>query len=259
MNIDPFDDLALPKKHFRVVACLAVHGRGPLLKHTIERLYNKNGCSKVICAGHDAKDKEICERSGAFWVHARNNPLGAKWNISFQAAKQFNPDACLFVGSSDWLSDNWIPTLKPYLDNYDLVGVPGMHLLHVCEENLLCSWDGYTNHRKTESIGIGRMLSRRLLDKIQFKPFKDRMNESLDNSMQTISLEHGAKIHMVNDKNIIALSLSTNLWDNKHRFWDHYSGRLPSKRLINVDEFINQHFPEANTLCESLRPTFQNQ
>lgn len=249
------DDLATADKPFKVVACLPVFGRGPLVEHTIRRLYTKNDVDKVICAGHEPALKAICERAGALWVNHRNNPLGSKWNSAFQAAKQFNPDACLYVGSSDWLSDNWIPTLRPYLNDYDMVGVPGMHLLHACYEPLLCEWAGYTTDRKTESIGIGRMLSRRLLDKIQFKPFSDRLESGLDYSMQQNSIQKAARIKMVDDKNIIALSLSTNLWDNKHKFWEHYSGQIPSKRVLDVDNWIEKNFPEAKILCESLKGT----
>jgi len=253
MRINPDDDLGMAQPpQFRVVACLAVLGRLPLLELTIRRLYEKNGCYKVICAGHDPKDREVCERAGAVWVQARNNPLGFKWNKSFEAARQFDPDACLFVGSSDWLSDNWIPIMRPYLESYDLVGVPGMHLLHVCEDPLLCCWPGYINQRRGESIGIGRMLGRQLLDRIQFKPFKERLESSLDNSMQDISSIHAARIHLVDNKNIVALSLSTNLWPQKHKFADHYLGILPSKKLYNVEEFLLQNFPEALELIKSL-------
>lgn len=249
------DDLATAKEPFKVVACMPVLGRGPLVEQTIRRLYTKNDVDKVICAGHEPHLKSICESAGAVWVNHRNNPLAAKWNAAFQVARQFNPDACLFVGSSDWLSDNWIATLRPYLEEYDLVGVPGMHLLHVCYEPLLCEWTGYTTDRKTESIGIGRMLSRRLLDKIRFKPFNDRLEGNLDHSMQQNSIQQAARIHMVDDKNIIALSLSSNLWDNKHKFWDHYSGKIPSKRMLDVDNWIENNFPEAKILCESLKAT----
>jgi hypothetical protein len=259
MTIDEVnDDYGLAKQPFRVVACIPVFGRGSLVELTIKRLYQKNNIYKVVCAGSEPEDKQICESAGAVWVQHRNRPLGLKWNAAFHSAKQFNPDACVFVGSSDWLSDNWIPTLRPYLNEYDLVGVPGMHLLHVCEEPLLCEWEGYTNTRKGESIGIGRILSRRLLDKMHFRPFNDHLDNSLDASMHQNSSRHAARIHLVDNKNIIALSLSTNLWENKHKFWEHYSGQIHSKRMYNVDEFIQNHFPEAKILCESLKGTLVN-
>src|SRR5688572_7366782 len=111
--VDANDDLATAKPPFRVAACLAVQGRLPLLRYTIKRLFEKNKVDRVICSGDQPEDRKLCESLGAIWVQARNNPLGNKWNKSFQEAAKYNPDACVFVGSSDWISDNWIPFMKP--------------------------------------------------------------------------------------------------------------------------------------------------
>src|SRR5688572_2494846 len=149
---------------------MAVKGRRSLLKYTIKRLYQKNGVYKVVCSGDDPEDRKVCEEAGAVWVEISNQPLGRKWNRAFEWAAKFDPDACLFVGSSDWLSDNWIPIMRHYLDRSDLVGTAGMYLVHLADEKLMCHWPGYTNQRRGESIGIGRMINRMLLDRLQFKP-----------------------------------------------------------------------------------------
>lgn len=247
------DDLGTAKEPFRVVACVPVFGRGPLVEQTIKRLYNKNGVYRVICSGSEADDKIVCEKAGAVWVQHRNQPLGAKWNAAFKEAKKYNPHACLFAGSSDWLSDNWLDELCPFLDDYDLIGVPGCHFLHLADEPLLCNWKGYTNGRKGESIGIGRLLSRQLLERLQYAPFHPEINNSLDNSMQQNSTKHAARIHMVDSSKIKAVSISTNLWSNKHQFSDHYLGRLPSEKIMDVNNFIETNFPEAKIVCESLK------
>lgn len=256
--VDAYDDLATAREPFKVVACIPVFGRGPLVEQTIKRLYNKNGVYRVICAGSEPEDRQICEKTGAIWIQHRNQPLGAKWNAAFKEAKKYNPDACLFVGSSDWLSDNWLPVMIPYLSNYDLIGVPGCHFLHLCDEPLLCHWKGYTNGRDGESIGIGRLLSRQLLERIHYEPFKPELNNSLDSSMQQTCSRHAARIHLVDSHKIKAVSISTNEWANKHQFSDHYLGRLPSEKIKDVDNFIQSYFPEAKTVCESLKGTSQS-
>lgn len=247
------DDLGTAKEPFKVIACVPVWGRGPLVEQTIKRLYNKNGVYRVICAGSEPSDKAICEKAGAVWVQAKNNPLGAKWNAAFKEAKKYNPHACLFVGSSDWLSDNWLPTLTPYLEDYDLIGVPGCHFLHLCDEPLLCHWKGYTNGRQGESIGIGRLLSRQLLERLHYAPFHPEFHNSLDSSMQQNCMKHAARIHMVDSPDIKAVSISTNLWAQKHVFFDHYSNKLPSDKIQDVNNFIETNFPEAKIVCESLK------
>ena len=257
--VDPFDDLATAKPPFKVVACVAVNGRLPLLRYTIERLYKKNGCYKVVCAGDQVEDRRLCEEMGAAWVQVRNNPLGKKWNFAFQEAKKFYPDACLFVGSSDWISDNWIPYMRPLMQEYDLVGAPGCHFLHIGDRNYLCYWPGYVNGREGESIGIGRMLSAKLLDKLHWRPFSDHLNASLDYSMIQNSSRHTDRIHLVSSSEIKSMSIYTNLWDNKRKFGDHYFGKLPSEKIEDVDNWIQNNFPEIKIVCESLKATSVNQ
>ena len=251
--IDAHDDLATAKRPYRVVACMAVKGRRPLLKYTIERLYKKNGVYKVVCAGDDPGDHKVCEEAGAVWMEINNHPLGRKWNRAFEWAAKFDPDACLFVGSSDWLSDNWIPVMRPYLDRSDLIGTAGMYLVHLAEEKLMCHWPGYTNHRRGESIGIGRMINRMLLDRLQFKPFNDAMPSSLDGSMIQNCTRHAARIQLVDRSELKSLSISTNLWGNMHNFFDHYGGKLPSEKMYEIDNWLENNFPEALKVCESLK------
>jgi len=113
--IDPNDDLAMAKRPFRVVAVIPVHERLELLPLTITRLYKKNGLDRVICVGDGRKEKAICMEAGAMWVTHQNKPLGAKWNYGYQAARELKPDAVVFVGSSDWICDDWIQIMRPYL------------------------------------------------------------------------------------------------------------------------------------------------
>lgn len=252
--IDAHDDLATAKKPYRVIACTPVNGRGPLLKQTINRLYKKNGVYKVIITGDQPEDRKVCEEAGALWIQHRNRPLGQKWNAAFFEAKQFDPDACLYVGSSDWLSDNWINVMRPYVDKYDFTGTPGMHLLHI--NNLLraCYWSGYDNYRRDESIGIGRMLSSHLLSKMKWRPFNDAADRSLDRSMKDHAARHSIKDYLVSDETIKSLAISTEQWTNMHSYEDHVSGSLrhQSKTISNVKEFLEDNFPEAFTLYEQL-------
>lgn len=252
--IDPMDDLATAKPPYKVIACLAVHGRLPLLKHTIERLYKKNGVIKVICSGDNPEDMKLCQSLDALWVHARNKPLGNKWNAAFQRAKDFNPDAVVFVGSSDWLSDNWFRVMRPYVDRYGFAGVPGCSLIDIRDEVRAVVWAGYKGYRaerEDECIGVGRMLSRRLLDAIDWSPFDPTWHNSLDRSMKDRSSIKGYTDFMVQDSSLTALSLSTDKWPNKHIFDMHWADIIPSEK-INPEEIIKK-FPEVTQLIDALK------
>ena len=227
-----------------IAAAIPVNGRHPLLKYTIERLLKKCGVSNVVCVG-ERSDRHVCEQNGALFHRHANSPLGRKWNYAFQLCKELNPDAVLFVGSSDWVSDDWCRILYPYLENNLMVGKLGCHLLDISKIYRVLYWPGYAKglrrkdfRRKNEPIGIGRMLSRDFLNSINWKPFEDHQENSLDWSMY---LKARGKV-AVSDDNVYSLSVSTNRWGNKHKFEDHWRGILPSQRVdIN---FCDDYFPE---------------
>lgn len=240
------EDSYLRRNTIKCIAVIPVKGRLPLLRVTIERLLNKNGCYKVICVGETKEERLTCEAAGAEFIEYENKPLGKKWNAGFLKAKEYNPDCCLFVGSSDWVSDNWIDYCTQYIKQYDLIGKPDFNLLDYGKELRLCHWTGYRDlRRQNEPIGIGRILSKRILDKLGWKPMDDKLDNSLDWSMYQKVLLHSGKIKLLRTDDIESLSLSTNKWENKHKFEDHWTGRIPSVRIKNTFEFLNTHFPEA--------------
>lgn len=256
-----------PVVNKKVVAAIPVFGRHSLVKLTISRLLNRNGCHAVVCAGGE-EDRKVCEDAGAIYIEAPNTYLGVKWNAAFMKARRLQAEAVLFMGSSDWVSDNWIPTLLPHLDEYDMVGKAGCYFLDIkgpvyqsytsipkpCPVDYrLAYWPGYKfgkhrndDRRDRESIGIGRLLSAKGLDKVDWQPFHNHLNNSLDYNM----FKRIRSNKIIYDANIKALSISTDLWNNKHRFADHWEGLCPSKRIFNVHDYCKKWFPEYNKIIQ---------
>lgn len=234
----------------RVIACLPVQGRRPLLSLTIERLFNKNKVWKVICVGDDPEDKQVCELNGAQWVNCENYPLSRKWNRGFFAASMYDPDYYLFVGSSDFISDNWIPAMIEHANGHDMVGKRDMYLYDHGPNKRICHWPGYTGVRAAETIGIGRLLSARVMEKMNYAPFAPWIHNSMDSSMQGRVETVGGKIKVVEDDNIKSLSISCSVWVNKHSFEDHWSGALPSRQMNSDSDltWLLSEFPEIKRL-----------
>lgn len=229
----------------KVIAVVPVHGRLPLLKYTIERLINKNKV-KVICVGDGQKERELCKSLGAEWVAHQNKPLGAKWNACFLKAREFEHDACLFVGSSDWISEDWISEMN--MKDFDLVGTLGCHFMHLYKDRIeACYWPGYVGKRQGESIGIGRLISKSILEKIQYQPFDYRLDGSLDYSMIQRVLKAGGKVKTVKTS-AKSVSISCDLWINKHNFQHHYTGILPSICIEDASSWADINFPEAKLI-----------
>lgn len=254
-GVCPIDDLGTCcNKHnkMKVIACIPVFGRLPLLKHTIERLYKKNGVYKVICTG-ELHEKKFCEALGAEFHVMPNKPLGRKWNKAFKEAEKHSPDACLFVGSSDWLSDNWLDEMTPHIRNFDMIGTLGCHFLDIREQMRLVYWCGYEGLRAWESIGIGRLLGVSILKKLNWQPFEDHIDNGLDGSMsRRIERVGGVSSHSVVSDKVKSVSISTSMWANKHRFEQHWSNELKSDKVHGASTWVAENFPEAlelNELC----------
>lgn len=215
-----------------VTAPIPVLGRFPLLRLTISRLI-KQGVTPIIL-GHEKEANEIAKEFDCEFISISNDPLGNKWNKGFQASKNYNADAVIFMGSSDWCSDGYLERCKEHSQNYGMIGMLGCHFADVSDSIRLVHWKGYNNNmRKHEPIGIGRFLNREFLEKIKYTPFDDRINSGLDWSMWKKAIKTNQDIGILEcDKSVQLLSISTNKWSNKHKFKDHWDGILKSERCL---------------------------
>lgn len=235
----------------KIVAPIPVFGRHTLVKLTASRL--KIQGIVPILIGHEQETKQIAKDLDVEFCAASNNPLGQKWNKGFQAAKKYNPDAVIFMGSSDWCSQEYINIVSENL-HYPLIGMLGCHFIDVADKIRLVHWDGYAQgNRKNEPIGIGRVLNRDLLNKISFTPFDNHLNAGLDWSMYQKVLRLRLEIAVIpNDPmDVRLMSISTNQWINKHKFEDHWNGALKSQHISDLS-ILTHHFPDIHILHETI-------
>jgi hypothetical protein len=239
----------------RVIAVLPCKGREPLLKQTVIRLLKQ--CVAVIVAGHTESEHRACN-GAEFLFCAPDMPLGAKWQLCIDVAMDRNPDAILIMGSSDMISDNWIPVLYKEIENgYAMVGTSGIHFLDIKQRNRLnlCHWKGYNNYRAGEPIGTGRLISAKALRMMGGIAFDRHINHSLDYStmekLDGISQQWGEKlvkcIDYTLDSTVKCLSISTYRWENKHNFGNMLIDSSTT-RMENAHDFAYQYFPEVENL-----------
>lgn len=230
---------------------IPVHGRLPLLKVTIERLFNKNGVDHVICIGESEDEKKVINNCGAEYLCFQNKPLGRKWNHGFLKAKEYRPDAVVYAGSSDWLSDNWLPVLMPLIDNgFFMAGKLDYNMVHYTRGIFRAAWwPGYQPEtgRQNELIGIGRILSCDFLDAIGWLPFENDWNKGMDFSMYLKLGElqkkgMNARVIAYNSHEIQSLSVSCDQWTNLHLSDFNQPGLVMFQR---PELWLKSWFPEA--------------
>ena len=229
-----------------VTAPIPVMGRFPLVRLTISRL-KRQGVIPIIM-GHEKEAQEIAKEFDIEFIHIDNDPLGDKWNAGFAASRYYKADAVMFMGSSDWCSDDYVQSIKLHINDFGMLGMLGCHFADVSETIRLVNWKGYApGQRYQEPIGIGRVLRADFLDKINWRPFDPRLNAGLDWSMWIKAMKLEQEIGIIPaEKHIKLLSISTNKWNNKHKFTDHWTGALKSERCDVA--LLEKEFSELKTL-----------
>lgn len=229
-----------------ITAPIPVFGRFPLVRLTISRL-KRQGVTPIVL-GHEREAMDISQQMDVEFISIDNDPLGNKWNKGFQASKNYNADAVIFMGSSDWCSDDYIERCKEHSKDFGMIGMLGCHFVDVSDEIRLVHWKGYKDRmRQNEPIGIGRFLNREFLERINWTPFNHQLNSGLDWSMWLKAMKTNQDIGILpDDGQIKLLSISTNKWINKHKFTDHWTGSLKSERCDVA--LLEKEFSELNTL-----------
>jgi len=227
----------------KLCAPVPVFGRFPLVRMTISRLVGQDVIP--IMLGHEDEAEAIAQDLNVEFIRISNDPLGNKWNAGFEACKNYQADGVIFMGSSDWASDDYIESVKDALNDFAFIGMFGSHFADVGNEVRLMHWPGYQRgQRQYEPIGIGRVLRADILEKMNWSPFDNRISSGLDWSMYLKIIKLSDEIAIIKDEeqDIRLLSISTNQWNNKHKFSDHWNGALKSKHINS--ELLKNNFNE---------------
>lgn len=231
----------------KLCAPIPVFGRFPLVRLTISRLIRQGVIPIII--GHEKEAMQIAEEFNIEFIPMSNDPLGNKWNAGFMACKNYSPDGVIFMGSSDWCSDDYLELVADAINDFAFIGMLGCHFADVSDEVRLVHWPGYLKgQRQYEPIGIGRVLRSDMLDSMNWAPFDPRLSSGLDWSMylKAIRLIENLAVIKDEEKDIRLLSISTDKWINKHKFSDHWDGALKSTHMNN--ELLKNNFEEIFTL-----------
>lgn len=142
---------------------------------------------QVMCCG-SRKDPEIrllrgnAESYGALWIERQNKPLASKIQLMFEHAQTLEWDYVMIIGSDDVVSDNFLRTYEwPMSLNIDAWGWGDCYFYG---DKRLYHWRGYDPEKRFESIGAGRIFSRRLCEEVGWKFYENTsINSGLDGQM----------------------------------------------------------------------------
>jgi hypothetical protein len=161
------------------------------------------------------------------------------------------------LGSSDWISDTWCERMMKEMNNKncDMLGKRRCAFLDTDESGAkrIHIWNGYAKEvvfgidRVQEPIGIGRLISRRILDKMDWNLYNPTQNNSMDRFSYDQVLKFTGNVNFIEDRNhdIMSVSLSfPHLWRNKHK----YEGTVGNATIIAtnaISSWLKKYFPNG--------------
>lgn len=156
------------------------------LLETQKKLGDIFECINVVIDS-DNSNSEIFKDNPNFIYHNYDNfPVSNKWNYGSSLCKDIDFDYIIMFGSDDIMNDSLLREYYKYMiEDYDYVGILDIFIYDILKENLFY-WEGYSHKsgRYGETLGLGRCLSKNLVEQLNYELWVNGINKGLDGSMQ---------------------------------------------------------------------------
>lgn len=141
---------------------------------------------RLAVAGSNADDcYEVWKDRGdrhSIYIHAENEPLSNKFNIGLQKLKRYDFDYLFITGSDDIYTPGLWRAYEHLAQHklYDYVGLLDFYFTDF-QKTKYCP--GFQHNRLGEPHGAGRMISRQVIEQLDFTLWDNGLNSGLDASM----------------------------------------------------------------------------
>ena len=199
--------------------------------------------------GDSPTEEQIAADAGVHYAQAPNDPLGRKWQAGVDQARMMEPDALLILGSDTWLSNRWVETISKYLDEFDLVGKNQWHVCHPMPglEIEIIQRGYYKGGSVNHPVGGGRMVSRRILDKVDWQIYDTDQSRGLDTyCIQKLWANDGRSLVVNHESGVKILGIK-GPWGQLNGFANvkHSPNLLKLPTPENPREWLDKWFPGA--------------
>lgn len=137
----------------------------------------------LICCGSEGDaSRSIAEKNKFIYIEYPNQPLSQKQNAIYKKAKEYQPDACLKIDSDSIVSIEFFKYYNRLInEGYDYAGILDIYFL---VHKKICYWSGYEGEKKGETVGVGRFMSKKLLEFLDWRPWGNlELKKGLDGNL----------------------------------------------------------------------------
>lgn len=229
----------------------------------------------LLAVGSEGKNsRQLCERYGCHYLEHKNLPLSDKWEFGLKNARQLGADGVIIAGSDDLLSLSLFQRYAELLDEgYLFCGLSDGYFLDLADPEKMLYWKGYGGlnrergmpWRLNETLGMGRMYSRSLLEWIDYSLWQDKhINKGLDGAakdrlfdlgMLSVLKEHAVPISIedrkllfgqaamrMNDLGVFALDIKSP-GENVTSMMDYNQAKDAYQIIDNSWIYLEKYFP----------------
>jgi len=166
-----------------------------------------------------------------------NDPLSDKWLEGMDMMHGIhNPDAVIIVGSDDLVTPEYIEACRHLVaGGAEFVYLPGCYFYDAMSGRMI--WG------QAQRLGLGRCLSRSLLERLDWQPWEPGLSHGLDGSMWGRIQEVGAKTVCLKDPRkhrLVGMDIKTeqNMWS-----FDHIRDEVISTDIEDPAKVLREYFP----------------
>ena len=226
-----------------LVAISAAHGRHAITRAWAEHTASLGFDEVIVCNTQgDLGLDRICMDYGLSAVHAQNDPLAGKFNTAMEYALAFNATRIMILPSDDFVSKAWVEAARTHEGDYLYP--------HECGIVDAATQQAYVIRKLSFGqlrYGAGRVVSRKVVDKLGGKLWPELLNHGLDSASHQAITKAGFPITVVKTEGIPITDVKTadNLWP--FRTWQG------SGQECTIDAALHMVSPSVRAQLDALK------
>lgn len=221
---------------------------GIMLRHTAS--LRVPGVELVPLAVRSADDPQPADKvPGWTYAWAPNDPLSEKWNAGMLALRMLGVDAVMILGSDDLINSSFLSRVCYLLKekDSDYLQPGGLWVYDLASNRCMYGEAG--------RVGAGRVLSKRLLDIVDWRPWTEaqagKTDQAMDETLDPIVWPYVMKQMPKRGEVLLDVKTSLDRCDEQVWTFDDLSGLTLAK--YEGETFLNYHFPNVSKSILSLQ------
>ena len=188
--------------------------------------YQNSGIDVIVAGSEGEQSKKLAESFGFTYLEQPNSPLGRKMNSTIVNGLKSGYTHFICVGSDDLLSFELLEYYKSLMQSgYDFIGLRDFYFYDI-ETKKAAYWGGYQEYeRKDNSVGAGRVLSRRLIESWGGTVWDNHRTKYLDKSMQSrlVFSPYPERVFRLKEKGFLAVDIKSAVNITPFKLWNNCS------------------------------------